>query len=155
MLNTKPVIAGRAVFGIYMVVMLMVAAGTGLGTAGAQEQQAQMAEHQFMFEYIYFKVDSTDILPSSAGALDRKVVWLQNNPESAAMIEGHCDARGGDAFNLKLGEARAGKIKTYLVRQGIQASRLLTISYGEEYPVDMGRNEEAFSKNRRVRFVIQ
>ena len=71
------------------------------------------------------------------------------------MIEGYCDSRGSEISNLILGEARAGKIKTYLVQQGIPSSRLLAISYGETDPVDPGKNEEAYSKNRRVRFVLQ
>jgi len=127
----------------------------GFAQEGTQNRQTEITEHQFLFEYIYFKVDKTAIYPSSAGALDRKVGWLKKNPQVSVIIEGHCDGRGSDEFNLLLGEARAGKIKTYLIQKGIQASRLLTISYGEEDLVDQQQNEEAWSKNRRVRFVIQ
>jgi len=127
----------------------------GLGSAGAQDQSAEINLHQFLYEYIYFKIDSTEILPSSDEALQRKALWFKQNPDVTVMIEGHCDSRGSEISNLLLGEARAGKIKTYLVRQGIPSFLLLTISYGEADPVDPEQNEEAYSKNRRVRFVLQ
>jgi peptidoglycan-associated lipoprotein len=133
----------------------MATLGLGLGPVRAQEQSPEISEHQFLYEHIYFKKDSTVILPSSDGALNRKTLWLKQNPDARVMIEGHCDSRGSEISNLILGEARAGRIKTYLVRQGIEASRLLAISYGEADPVDPGKNEEAYSKNRRVRFVLQ
>jgi len=135
--------------------ILMVAIGLGLGSAVAQDQSANISEHQFLYEYIYFKKDSTVVLPSSDEALQRKALWLKQNPGAAVIIEGHCDSRGSEISNLLLGEARAGKIKTYLIQEGIEASRLLAISYGEADLVDPGKNEEAHSKNRRVRFINQ
>jgi len=145
----------RNITGLCIVMLLSVGVSIGFSQEGTQSEQAVVTEHQFLFEYIYFKVDKTTILPLSVGALDRKVEWLKQNPQVSVIIEGHCDDRGSDEFNLLLGEARAGKIKTYLIQKGIQASRLLTISYGEADPVDQEQNEEAWSKNRRVRFVIQ
>jgi len=146
--------ANAALMVLFLCGTLFVAAGTGAEEASAQERQAQMAQNQFLYEDVYFKADSTELLPSSKGLLDRKVDWLKAHPDPLVVIEGHCDARGSSAFNMRLGDARAGKIKTYLVQKGIQASRLLVISYGEEDPVDSGQGEEAWSKNRRVRFVI-
>ena len=137
------------------IMILMIAVGLGFDSAGAQDQSAEISEHQFLFEYIYFKKDSTEILPSSDEALQRKILWLKQNPDIAVIVEGHSDSRGSEIGNLILGEARAGKIKTVLIQHGIEASRLLPISYGEADPVDPGRNEEAYSKNRRVRFVLQ
>ncbi len=145
----------RAVTGAAIGIILMVTQGLGFGTALAQNQAAVVSVHQFLYEYIYFKIDSTKVLPSSEDALQRKVLWLQQHPGMSVIIEGHCDSRGSEIDNLILGEARAGKIKSYLIQQGIAASRLLTISYGEADPVDTGENEEAYSKNRRARFVIQ
>ncbi len=147
--------ANAAVLGIGIAMLLIVDVGIGFGQEGTRNRQTEVAEHQFLFEYIYFKVDKTEILPSSVGALDRKIEWLKQNSQHSVIIEGHCDGRGSDEFNLLLGEARAGKVKTYLIGKGIQASRMLTISYGEEDPVDQRQNEEAWSKNRRVRFVMQ
>jgi peptidoglycan-associated lipoprotein len=141
--------------GVCIAMLLSVGVSMSFGQSDTQNRQKELAEHQFLFEYIYFKVDKTAMLPSSVGALDRKVEWLKKNPQVSVIIEGYCDERGSDEFNLLLGEARAGKIKTYLIQKGIQASRLLTISYGEEDLVDQQQNEEAWSKNRRVRFMIQ
>jgi len=146
--NSTILITGIGIF-------LMITMGVGLGPSGAQEQSADVSEHQFLYEYIYFKIDSTAILPSSDEALQRKALWLKQNPDATVMIEGHCDSRGSEISNLILGEARAGKIKTVLIQQGIEASRMITISYGEADPVDPEKNEEAYSKNRRVRFVLQ
>jgi len=152
---TQTLRVDRNLAGAGLGIILMALAGIGLDSVAAQEQPAEISEHQFLYEYIYFRVDSTDILPSSVDALQRKAMWLKQNPDVSVMIEGHCDARGSEISNLLLGEARAGKIKTHLVKQGIQASRMLTISYGEADPVDPGKNEEAYSKNRRARFVRQ
>ncbi len=152
---TRPLGLNRTILKIGLGIILMATLGLGLGLSSAQEQSAEISDHQFLFEYIYFKMDSTVILSSSVEALQRKALWLKQNPDAAAIIEGHCDARGSEISNLMLGDARAGKIKTYLVKQGIPASRLLPISYGEADPVDPGKNEEAYSKNRRVRLVLQ
>ncbi len=152
---TRPLGLNRTILKIGLGIILMATLGLGLGLSSAQEQSAEISDHQFLFEYIYFKMDSTVILSSSVEALQRKALWLKQNPDAAAIIEGHCDARGSEISNLMLGDARAGKIKTYLVKQGILASRLLPISYGEADPVDPGKNEEAYSKNRRVRLVLQ
>ncbi len=152
---TQPLGLNRTILKIGLGIILMATLGLGLGLSSAQEQSAEISDHQFLFEYIYFKMDSPVILSSSVEALQRKALWLKQNPDTAAIIEGHCDARGSEISNLMLGDARAGKIKTYLVKQGITASRLLPISYGEADPVDPGKNEEAYSKNRRVRLVLQ
>ena len=69
--------------------------------------------------------------------------------------EGHCDDRGTLEYNLALGERRAQSARAYLIDLGISSSRLTTISYGEERPLDTGRNEEAWAKNRRSQFVIK
>lgn len=151
--NKLPV--NMTIIGIGLAMLLTVCVSIGFSQEGTQNRQAEITEQQFLFEYIYFKVDKTAMLPLSEGALDRKVEWLKKNPQVSVIIEGHCDGRGSDEFNLLLGEARAGKIKTTLIQKGIQSSRLLTISYGEADLVDQEQNEEAWSKNRRVRFVIQ
>lgn len=137
-----------------ILIVVLIPTGNTLGQEMNQDRQAEITENQFLFEYIYFKKDSTEMVPSSKATLASKINWLMNHPEHSIMIEGHCDNRGSDLFNLRLGDARAGKVKTMLIKAGISASRLLTISYGEEDPVDTGKNEEAWSKNRRVRLVI-
>ena len=153
--NGDKLLVSITIMGLCLAVLLSVGVSMGFAQEGTQDRQTEITQHQFLFEYIYFKVDKTAMMPLSVAALDRKVEWLKKNPQVSAIIEGHCDQRGSDEFNLRLGEARAGKIKTYLIQKGIQSSRLLTISYGEADLVDQGQNEEAWSKNRRVRFVIQ
>ena len=70
------------------------------------------------------------------------------------MVEGHCDERGSEEYNLVLGQKRADESARFLRDLGIEKERIKTISYGKEMPLDTGKNEEAWAKNRRARFVI-
>ncbi len=112
----------------------------------------QEAKDMFLNDDIYFEFDSSTLTPEAQLALKKKAEWLQNNPESTSTIEGHCDDRGTNEYNLALGDRRATSAKNFLVDLGISASRLTAISYGEERPVDLGKNEEAWAKNRRCHF---
>ncbi len=103
------------IIGLGLAMLLTVCVSIGFSQEGTQNRQTEIAEQQFLFEYIYFKVDKTAMLPLSVGALDRKVEWLKKNPQVSVIIEGNCDGRGSDEFNQLLGEARAGKIKTTLI----------------------------------------
>ena len=87
--------------------------------------------------------------------LKQKAAWLKSNSGAMVTIEGHCDERGTNEYNLALGERRAESARAYLVDLGISASRLSTISYGEERPLDNRSNEEAWSKNRRGQFKLK
>jgi peptidoglycan-associated lipoprotein len=80
--------------------------------------------------------------------------WLKKNPAARVEIEGHCDERGTNEYNLALGAKRAQAAKDYLVTLGIATERLSTISYGEEIPVCREQNESCWQQNRRDRFVI-
>lgn len=102
----------------------------------------------------YFEFDSYRISSQARDALDKNASWLKSNPTSTVQIEGHCDERGTTEYNLALGERRANAAKDYLIRQGIDRSRLSVISYGEERPLDPGHTEEAWGRNRRAAFVI-
>jgi peptidoglycan-associated lipoprotein len=108
----------------------------------------------FMNEDIHFDFDASTLTPAAQEILKKKAQWLQNNPEKMSTIEGNCDERGTNAYNLALGDRRAASAKAFLVDLGISASRLTTISYGEERPIDPGHNEEAWAKNRRCHFTI-
>ena len=79
---------------------------------------------------------------------------LKKYPKVKIQIEGHCDERGTNEYNLALGERRANSTKNYLVSLGISPDRISTISYGEEKPLDPGHNEEAWAKNRRAHTII-
>jgi peptidoglycan-associated lipoprotein len=104
---------------------------------------------------IYFDFDKYDIRPADAKVLDETAQWLKSNNSQLVLLEGHCDERGTNEYNLALGERRAKSTMNYLVSQGVQASRITIISYGEERPVCTQHNEECWSKNRRAQFLVK
>ena len=107
-----------------------------------------------MQEDIYFNFDKATLTPSAQDNLLRKAEWLRENSDVTVTIEGHCDARGTNEYNLALGDRRAESAKAFLVDLGIAASRVTTISYGEERPVCTQQDEECWAKNRRDNFVV-
>ncbi len=109
---------------------------------------------QFENEDVYFEFDSVHLTPEAQAILIKKGKWLRGNPAATVIIEGHCDNRGTNEYNLALGEGRAQSAKTFLVDLGIDISRLEIISYGEERPLDPLQTESAWAKNRRAHFVI-
>ena len=111
-------------------------------------------DEMVMRENIYFDFDKSNLKPAAQENLLRKAEWLRANPDVTITIEGHCDERGTNEYNLALGDRRAESAKGFLVNLGISASRLTTISYGEERPVCTRSNEECWAKNRRGHFVI-
>lgn len=123
--------------------------GAGGSAIGAPERSA------FENEDIFFEYDSSAINAEAQVVLRRKAAFLKANPAVRITVEGHCDERGTNEYNLALGEARAKSAKVFLVDLGISADRIATISYGEERPLVEGRTEEAFAKNRRAHFVIE
>ena len=108
----------------------------------------------FPHENVYFQYDKSALLPEFQDMLKENAQWLKDNPDVSVIIEGHCDERGSNEYNIALGDRRAQSVKSFLVDMGIAAERLTPISYGEEKPVDPGHTEEAWAKNRRVHFVI-
>ncbi len=121
----------------------------------AEEAQRAMmaARNAFVNNDIYFEFDSVTLLPTAQETLSQKADYLLSTGGGYSVtIEGHCDERGTDAYNLALGERRAGAVKSFLVNLGVNASQISTISYGEEHPMDTGHNEEAWAKNRRAHF---
>jgi peptidoglycan-associated lipoprotein len=103
---------------------------------------------------IYFGFDSFDLNPEARAILKTNADWLKANPSVRVEVEGHCDERGTNEYNLALGAKRAQSAKDYLVTLGIATDRLSTISYGEELPVCKENTEACWQKNRRGRFVI-
>ena len=104
---------------------------------------------------VYFDFDKYDIRPADARTLDANAAYLKSNPNSLILIEGHCDERGTNEYNLALGERRAKSTMNYLVSQGVQASRITIISYGEERPACSQKSEECWAKNRRAHFLVK
>ena len=109
---------------------------------------------EVMQEDIYFEFDKSTLTPAAQDNLLQKAEWLRENPDATVTIEGHCDDRGTNEYNLALGDRRAASAKAFLVDLGFDAARLITLSYGEERPVDPRNNEEAWAKNRRDHFVV-
>jgi peptidoglycan-associated lipoprotein len=104
---------------------------------------------------VFFDFDRYAIKPEAARTLDASIGWLKSNPGVQVLVEGHCDERGTNAYNLVLGERRAKAAQDYLVARGIEASRIATISYGEERPGCAERNESCWSRNRRAHFLAK
>jgi peptidoglycan-associated lipoprotein len=137
-------------------------------TADAAEQAGQLNEDRpeaeatgreaagkaLVSEKIHFAFDSSLLSEQDQQMLNSKADYLRANPDITITIEGHCDDRGMDDYNIALGERRAESVKIYLVNLGIATSRLKTVSYGEKRPIAMGRNEVSWAKNRRAQFVI-
>ena len=103
---------------------------------------------------VYFGFDRYDLDTESRATLKANADWLKANVAVRVEIEGHCDERGTSEYNLALGAKRSQAVKDYLATLGVAATRLSTISYGEELPVCKEQNEECWQKNRRARFVI-
>ncbi len=103
---------------------------------------------------VNFAFDRADLDPAARETLKANVDWLKANRLAKVQIEGHCDERGTNEYNLALGARRAGASKDYVVSLGISADRLSTISYGEEIPICKESTEACWEKNRRARFVI-
>ncbi len=119
------------------------------------DQRTASARSIFENEDIYFEFDSIRLAPDAQEILTKKANWLRANPAATVTIEGHCDNRGTNEYNLALGEGRAQSARAFLADLGIESSRLNTISYGEERPLDSAQAEEAWAKNRRAHFVIK
>jgi peptidoglycan-associated lipoprotein len=103
---------------------------------------------------VHFDLDQSELRPEDRAVLDAKVPILQTNSAVMIRVGGHTDERGSDEYNLALGQRRAAAAKAYLVQHGIAASRIETISYGEERPVAQGSDESAWAQNRRAEFEI-
>ena len=115
---------------------------------------SQQAFQEFQNQDIYFDFDKYDLRTDARTTLDRKASFLNQNSSVRVQVEGHCDERGTNEYNMALGERRANAAKQYLTTAGISAGRLSTISYGEERPLDPGHTEAAWARNRRAHFVI-
>lgn len=107
-----------------------------------------------LLKSIHFDFDKYDIRPGDVEILKGNSALLKKFSNVKIQIEGHCDERGTNEYNLALGERRANSTKKYLTSLGITADRVSTISYGEEKALDPGHNEEAWTKNRRANFLI-
>lgn len=109
-----------------------------------------IAEGEGMFRDIPFDYDSSMLSDIARQDLEANSKVLLENPHLTVTLEGHCDERGTNEYNMALGEQRARAVKTALIGLGVSGSKLTTISYGEELPLDPGHDESAYAQNRRV-----
>ena len=113
------------------------------------------AKEEFRLADIHFDLDKYDIKEKDREILNSLGEWMAKNKNVKIQVEGHCDERGTNDYNLALGDRRANNTKQYLVTLGVSAGRISTVSYGEEKPLCEESNEDCWFKNRRGHFVIQ
>ena len=125
----------------------------------AAPQPARPAPRDFAavdaLKHIHFDFDRADIRPGDRRILDANAEWLKQNGNQIVLIEGHCDERGTNEYNLGLGDRRARSTMNYLVQRGVQASRITIVSYGEERPVCSEKTESCWAQNRRAAFLVK
>ena len=118
------------------------------------EGVSKYKEEKVIFDDIYFDYDQYDIRPDAESTIQDIASWLLKNPSSNVLIEGHCDERGTNEYNLALGDRRAKAVRDYLIALGIAANRIETLSYGEEQPACIEASEVCWAKNRRAHFIM-
>ena len=140
--------------------------GAGSGDAGYADRekqrqaelealrQKQLEIEAFESVNIYFDFDKSELKTDAQIALKNKATWLDKNADYGVRIEGHCDERGTNEYNLALGERRANAARDFLMSLGVAGDRIKTISYGEERPADADHNEAAWARNRRDEFKL-
>jgi peptidoglycan-associated lipoprotein len=119
-----------------------------------QEGKAPITPASSPLKDVYFEYDRYDLSSDARTVLRANADWLKSNSNARVEIEGHCDDRGTNEYNLALGAKRAQSVREYLATLGVAAARLSTISYGEEIPVCREQDESCWKQNRRARFVV-
>lgn len=152
-------------------VQLVIAVGLVLAVAGCSQSSAGSGTQDELAEVeeetipvptrgveltdINFEFDSSSLDSSARMKLEQNASWLKDNPGERVTIEGHCDERGTAEYNIALGDRRARSVKDYLRSLGVEGSRLDTISYGEELPLNPASSESAWAENRRAHFAVK
>ena len=140
--------------------------GAGAGDGGGTENAKAVESTTISFnpsgsdsgsinglETIHFEFDKSVLSSGEMAKLKGNAGWLKANSKVSLTIEGHCDQKGSNEYNLALGERRAAAIKKILVEMGVPTKRLTTVSFGEEKLISQGESEDAMAKNRRANFV--
>jgi peptidoglycan-associated lipoprotein len=117
------------------------------------DESGNMAD-DFNLVTVYFGYDRFELTPEALDIMSGNAERMWNHPRTVVLIEGHCDERGTEEYNLALGEKRAREVKDYLVKYGIDTGRLSIISYGESAPDEFGHSEKSWAQNRRASFAI-
>ena len=119
------------------------------------DQSAAAINDRGELKIIYFGYDRDELTDAARSNLRQNANWLKANPQWNVVLQGHCDERGTIEYNLALGQRRANSVRSYMASLGVDASRVRTVSYGEERPVDNGHNEAAWAKNRRAESQVE
>ena len=122
--------------------------------SGTQEPRLKSFHATADLKDIHFNFDQYDLDSNTKSVLEENATFLKSNPNMRVEIQGHCDERGTNNYNIALGERRAHSTKKYLVAQGVASSRLNIISYGEEKPFCSDNNENCWHQNRRAHFMV-
>jgi len=122
--------------------------------AKSNDPATSAAELQRQLEKVYFDFDSASLSDSARRTLTANAAVMAGNPVVKVRVEGHCDERGSDEYNLAIGERRAQAAARYLEALGVGAERISILSFGKEKPADSGHDEAAWAKNRRDEFVV-
>ena len=108
----------------------------------------------FKADTVHFAFDSSVVKSSEHSKIAHVADYLKGNPSSAVEIQGYCDERGTEEYNRSLGERRALGVREELIGLGVDPSRVVTVTFGKDHPIDPGHDEAAWSKNRRAEFVL-
>lgn len=127
----------------------------GAGGAGAAATPGSQRDFSVnVGDIVYFSTDSSDLTPEAQQTLTKQAQWLRQYPQYTISIEGHADERGTREYNIALGARRATAVKSFLSRNGVNASRVRTLSYGKERPVAVCNDISCWSQNRRAQTVL-
>jgi peptidoglycan-associated lipoprotein len=127
----------------------------GSGIPGISHFKNPTSTLASVFRSLYFNTDDHILRGKESLALvDNMASYLKGHPDTYIFVEGHCDERGPEAYNLSLGARRANYVRSLLVKKGVDLNQIHTISYGKEKPADLRHDSEGWSKNRRAQFKI-
>ncbi len=118
-------------------------------------QALQKAIEDGLVRPVFFAYDKADLTAEARATLEENAKWFRRYPNAQIIIEGHCDERGTEEYNLALGDRRANAARDFLIQLGVPAARMEAVSYGEERPFVQGTTEAAYAQNRRAHFVVR
>jgi peptidoglycan-associated lipoprotein len=144
-------------FAPLLLIGLLASAGCAHGGAQAKAAQAPSAItiQPALLDRVHFASGSTMVLARDRAALSANARWALEHPDAVLVLEGHCDERGGEAFNLELGDRRARAVLAMLAGRGIDPAQLIVVSEGKRAPLDARHRPEAWARNRRVEFIVR
>lgn len=121
----------------------------------SEEYRRTYGRSSTVFSPVYFEFDQAGITSEMSPILSANATYMKETPNAMIVIEGNCDERGTNEYNLALGERRAINVKEYMVNLGVNPVRIRTVSYGEERPLFNGQNDLDWSQNRRADFIVE